>query len=103
MKRAGQNNLKIFDPNMSQQINGKEDGQESEMEKNTEVLKNVDVDDVDLESNAMESINSSSQVRSGGKTSKSISFLLVQTHHYRKDLNLFVLSTYSEGFFSAAA
>ena len=49
---------------MSQQIDGEEDGQESEAEKNTEVLMNVDVDDVDLESNDMESVNSSSQVRS---------------------------------------
>ena len=65
MKRAGQNNLEIFGPNMLQQVDGEEDGQESETEaNNTEVLKNVEVDAVDLQSSAMESVNSSSQVRS---------------------------------------
>ena len=64
MKRAGQNNLEIFGPNMLQEVDGEEDEQESETEMNSEVLKNVEVDPVDLLSSAMESVKSSSQVRS---------------------------------------
>ena len=52
MKRAGQNNLEIFGPNMLQQVDGEEDGQESETEANTEVFKNVEVEAVDLQSSA---------------------------------------------------
>ena len=60
MKILGKNNLEIFGPNMLQ-VDGEEDGQEFKTEKNTELLKNVEVDTV---SSVMESVSSSSQVRS---------------------------------------
>ena len=58
MKRAGQNNLEIFE------VDGEDDEQESETEMNTEVLKDVEVDAVDLQSSAMESVKRSSLLRS---------------------------------------
>ena len=72
MKRAGQNNLEIFGPDMLQEVDDEEDEQESETEINTEVLKNVEVDGVDLQISTIVSVNSSSQVRSEVRSEENI-------------------------------
>ena len=72
MKRAGQNNLELFGPNMSQEVDDEEDEQESETEINTEVLKNVEADGVDLQISTIVSVNSSSQVRSEVRSGENI-------------------------------